>query len=203
VLISHKYKFIFIHIQKTAGTSISSVLDPFCEDSYPSLKHWSAARIMEKFGSEIWENYFKFTFIRNPYERLLSWYNMIDKTRCNPNPNPFHEHIHKNTRSFSDFIAMKDGFLSRKGVPPQRISQFQILSVDDRIAVDFVGRYENLVGDFNYVCAKLNIGEKVLPHLNKYDRDDWVDCYTDEMIREVNLFAREDFLYFYQENKLS
>lgn len=197
MLISHKHKFIFIHIQKTAGTSISSALNPFCEESYPSLKHWSAFKIKKKFGSDIWNEYFKFTFIRNPYERLLSWYNMIDKSRNISNPNSFHSYIQNNIHSFSSFI-MENKKVNINELPPQKISQFQKISENKSVIVDFIGRYENLNEDFIYICKKLNIPEIILPHINKFDHDHYMNCYTKEMINEVNCFAEEDFIYFYK-----
>lgn len=203
MLISHKHKFIFIHIQKTAGTSISSALNPFCEESYPSLKHWSAAEIKEKFGSDIWNEYFKFTFIRNPYERLLSWYNMIDKNRWRPNSNLFQSHIKKNIHSFSEFIMEDNHFIDINKFPQQRISQFKIISENRRVIIDFVGRYENLNEDFNYICKKLNIAQTILPHINKFDHDHYMNYYTKEMISEVNSFAEEDFIHFYNKQDIT
>lgn len=197
MLISHKHKFIFIHIQKTAGTSIGSALNPFCEESYPSMKHWSAVKIKEKFGSDIWNEYFKFTFIRNPYERLLSWYNMIDKSRCNPNPNIFHSNIQKNIYSFSNFIMDDKNFNDINKISPQRISQFKKISQNGGIIVDFIGRYENINEDFSCICKKLNIPEPHLPHINKFDHDNYMNYYTKEMIDEVNSFNEEDFIKFY------
>jgi len=205
MLISHKHKFIFIHIQKTAGTSISSVLKPFCEESYPSIKHWSASRIKEKFGPDIWNEYFKFTFIRNPYERLLSWYYMINKFRDSPNPNLFHSYVLKNIHSFSEFI-MKNNVPDINGLslklPPQRITQFQKISENGRIIVDFIGKYENLNEDFHFICEKLNIAKVLLPHLNKCDHDYYMNYYTEDMIREVNHFAKEDFVYLYNKQDI-
>jgi hypothetical protein len=201
MLISHKHKFIFIHIQKTAGTSISSALNPFCEESYPSMKHWSAVKINKKFGSDIWNEYFKFTFIRNPYERLLSWYNMIDKSRGNPNPNPFHSCIQKNIHSFSNFIMEDKNFMDINELPQQRIAQFQKISENGRVIVDFIGRYENIDEDFSYIFKKINIPEAVLPHINKFDHDHYMNYYSKEMINEVNSFAEEDFVNFYNKQE--
>lgn len=203
MLISHKHKFIFIHIQKTAGTSISSALEPFCEDLYPSIKHWSARKIKEKFGPDVWNEYFKFSFVRNPYERLLSWYNMIDRAREIPgnNPNPFHSYIHKNIHSFSEFIMNDKVFIDvnvlRWRLSPQRIAQFQRVSESGRIIVDFVGKYENINEDFSSICKKLNIEGVTLPHINKCEHDHYMSYYTKETIGEVNSFAEEDFHYFY------
>jgi len=199
MLISHKYKFIFIHIQKTAGTSISSVLDSYCEESYPLMKHASAVKIQEKFGSDVWSEYFKFSFIRNPYERLLSWYNMIDKSRGNSNPNPFHAQIQKNIHSFGDFIMQKKDFINDSKLPRQRITQFQKISNNGEVIIDFVGRYENINKDFSHICRKLNIPEIELPIINKFDHQNYINYYTKEMVDEVNSFAYDDFINFYSE----
>jgi chondroitin 4-sulfotransferase 11 len=201
MLISHKHKFIFIHIPKTAGTSISSVLNPFCEELYPSIKHSNAVKIKEKFGSDIWNEYFKFTFIRNPYERLLSWYNMIEKNMWRPNL--FQSHIKKNIHSFSEFIMDDKHPIGINKLPQQRISQFKIISENGRVIVDFVGRYENLNEDFNYICNKLNIPQTHLPHINKFDHDHYMNYYTKEMISEVNSFAEADFIHFYNKQNMT
>jgi hypothetical protein len=197
MLISHKHKFIFIHIQKTAGTSISSALNPFCEETYPSIKHWSAVKIKQKFGSDIWNEYFKFTFIRNPYERLLSWYNMIDKSRGNPESNNFHSYIQKNIHSFSNFIMEDKNLMDINKLQPHRISQFKKISQNGSVIVDFIGRYESINEDFCCICKKLNIPEVILPHINKFDHDHYMNYYTKEMINEVNSFNEEDFINFY------
>lgn len=166
------------------------------------MQHWSAVRLKKKFGDDIWNEYFKFSFIRNPYDRLFSWYNMIDKLRSQLNPNPFHAYVHQNTLSFDDFIMM-DGKgvtgmdFSAPNLPPQRITQFHRLSGKGRIIVDFIGRYESLAKDFNYVCNKLNIEEPLLPHLNKFEHNHCMNYYTQETIAEVNLFAKDDFVHFY------
>jgi len=203
MLISHKHKFIFIHIPKTAGTSISSALNPFCEESYPSIKHWSAVKIKEKFGSDIWNEYFKFTFIRNPYERLLSWYNMIDKNRWRPNANSFQSHVKKNIHSFREFIMEDKQSIDINRFPQQRIAQLKKISENGRVIVDFVGKYENLNEDFYYICKKLNIPQTILPHINKFDHDHYMNYYTEEMIKEVNSFAEEDFIHFYNKKDIT
>ena len=72
MLINHNYKFIFVHIQKTAGTSITSVLNeiPGTEPLYYSHSQINVLK-------EEYEDYFKFCFVRNPWDRLYSWWNMI------------------------------------------------------------------------------------------------------------------------------
>ncbi len=82
-------------------------------------------------------------------------------------------------------------------MPPQRVSQFKKISENGRVIVDFIGRYENINEDFSYICEKINIPEPILPHVNKFDHDNYMNYYTKEMIDEVNSFNEEDFIKFY------
>ena len=62
--------FTFVHIQKTGGTSIRVALGL---PKVPPGKHWSAARHRAALGREEWERRFTFAFVRNPWDRLVSW----------------------------------------------------------------------------------------------------------------------------------
>jgi hypothetical protein len=107
VIINHKYKFIFIKSFKTAGTSLEIALSKFCsgkdiitsivskdENLRKKLKytgpqnntgldeHMSASEIKSKLKSDIFENYFKFVVVRNPFDQILSafyWHNESKK----------------------------------------------------------------------------------------------------------------------------
>ena len=89
-IISHSNKFIYIKTRKTASTSVQTLLGRFCEKNdiltpikpvtshqvflYNKLakkhkgiiSHMSASKIKKQVGSKIWNQYFKFTFERNP-----------------------------------------------------------------------------------------------------------------------------------------
>ena len=72
-MISHKHKCIFIHIQRTGGTSIERWLQG--EDQWNlkhNYKHITTSYAKERAYPEYYDDYFKFTFVRNPYERVLS-----------------------------------------------------------------------------------------------------------------------------------
>jgi hypothetical protein len=96
MIISHKYRFIFIKTRKTAGTSIEVFLSQYCDSSdvltpiYPHFKphvarnsdryfnHMSASAVRDSIGNEIWENYLTFCVERNPWDKTLSYYHMLN-----------------------------------------------------------------------------------------------------------------------------
>jgi hypothetical protein len=93
--ISHKYKFIFFSNPKTGSTSIRDFLNPYSDirevqytdrtEQNPFYAHISPKEVKEIFLIKGWnfDSYFKFTFIRNPWARLVSLYEMIKSGRSN------------------------------------------------------------------------------------------------------------------------
>jgi hypothetical protein len=91
--ISHRYKFIFFSFPKTGSESIRELLEPYSDievvpywqrsDQNPFYSHISPAEVKQLFEKNGWnyDEYYKFTFVRNPWARLVSLYNMIYNTR--------------------------------------------------------------------------------------------------------------------------
>jgi hypothetical protein len=98
MIISHKYKFIFVKTYKTAGTSLEVALSDVCDDGdiftqiFPPVSshkprncegfynHISAKEIRAAVSSDIWSNYYKFCVERNPWDKVLSFY-WMEKAR--------------------------------------------------------------------------------------------------------------------------
>ena len=81
-MIYDKYKCIHIHIPKTAGTSITKALhgkDFVLFDTNKKIwrQHATALETREHYGKEKWDSYFKFSIVRNPFDRLVSAYNWL------------------------------------------------------------------------------------------------------------------------------
>lgn len=154
MIISHKYRFIFIKTRKTAGTSIevdlnkflgvddiATAIHPAVEGHHPQnhivkngffLKktvlrnHMSADVVRSFIGNEVWSQYFKFCVEREPVSKTISQYSMLINS-------PDHNRIDKDT-SFDEYV--------RRGVFPLDADKY----TDSRgqLIVDRILRFENL-----------------------------------------------------------
>ncbi len=181
MLISRQRRFIFIHIQKTAGSSVVKALRqvtpdvitrfndlPACWDPLKN-RHLFASDLKLYLGNRAWQRFFKFAFVRNPWSRLVSWYNMcIDRPS-----NSFMRYVQANAPAFEDFLSLTSG----RAVKTTFNQVDYICDRNGRIIVDFVGRFERLSSDFEYVCKQLAISA-ALPHKNKGPSVDYRSFYN-------------------------
>lgn len=201
MLFSQRRKFLFIHIQKTAGTSIEVALAsvtpdavrrfddiPECRDPLKN-RHLFAADLKKYLDDEIWNSYYKFAFVRNPWARLVSWYNM-----CVERPTtPFMWLVKREAKTFDDFLSLSQW-------RAQRTTFNQADYISDpagNLIVDFVGRFERVNSDFRVICDRLNIDVK-LPHKNRSTPTDYRMYYRDGTRKAVaERFARDIEMFGY------
>lgn len=190
MLVSHRKKFIFTKTVKTAGTSIESYYEKYCmpegewqeshkREEYVSetgiigyrgrctkgctwFNHMAAKKIKNQIGDEIWNSYFKFTVIRNPYDKLISGYYFL------------REHDKRNGKLSRIFILLirkislenvlnklrrKDEVeMFRKWIADGGgLHDKNKYLMDGEVCVDFFIRYENMHQDMNEICERLDI----------------------------------------------
>ena len=202
MLISYKYKFIFVHIAKTGGTSIRSALNRFVlRDPFRWIqmfinrisdltnhragikipRHASIVVAKELLPEDKFEGFFKFAFVRNPWDLQVSSYHHIRRER---------PHLIEHIKNFEDFLKWKleaDRPYHYILDASKRPQWYSLIDVDGRCLVDFIGRYENLNRDFEEVCRR--IGFKRVPHLphrrKSKDRRDYRYYYNDKSIELV------------------
>lgn len=173
-IISDKYKFIWVGIPKSAMTSIIYVLheNPLVDLGTRVISD-DLNVILKK--NKIYNNYFKFAFVRNPWSRVVSCY--INKVQRGSIKDRFYLANHVGLRhdiSFEDFVyfitkkrGRFDFFSDRHWISQHKF----ITSRSGRLLVDFVGKLENIDSDFDFVCDKLGIKSIELPKYNT--RNDW------------------------------
>jgi chondroitin 4-sulfotransferase 11 len=163
---------IFIHIQKTAGKSIRQALG-----LKKSAKHKFAQQRRDECSVDEWNNTFKFTFVRNPWDRLISCY--MYRTQGGNGTVEDRERARLYPDNFTEFCDNIDAFIS---LPNESmfIPQYRWISDEkDNLLVDFVGKVENIEADFQHVCNELGIKRHVkLPHINKSVHGDYREYYN-------------------------
>jgi Sulfotransferase family len=211
MIISHQHKFIFLKTKKTAGTAIeaalselcgpSDVITPYREESETDRKglgpqnyriehplkpkrplwrkllgrperyyhhsvgfyeHMPASRVRDYVGEEVWRSYFKFAFDRNPWDRQVSWY--LYKTKSKSIRPSFERFMQDRRRAF--------------------VTNYAIYTIDGALAVDFVGRYENLQDELAKALDLAGVGQHLkVPRTNVTpDKDqarDYRSYYSD------------------------
>jgi len=115
---------------------------------HPSVgyyEHMPASTVRDYVGEEVWRSYFKFAFDRNPWDRQVSWY--LYKTKSK-----------RSRPGFERFMASR-----RRAY----VNNYEIYTEDGSLAVDFVGRYENLEEDLNKALELAGTGTRItIPRVN-------------------------------------
>jgi hypothetical protein len=194
MITSPKYKFVFIAPEKTGTTSIHDVLENIEDDkkivgeivpkdhnNYLYSKHTSCSEFQDNHFEFI--DYFKFAFVRNPWDRVVSWYN-FSMYLSNL------ENVEKERNiSGKDFLSYIKEFQNIWGNEQQ--NQYEFTK-----CCDFIGRYENLQNDFNMICDKIGIPQQKLPHKNKTKHKCYTEYYDDETREVVAKKFAKDIEYF-------
>ncbi len=199
MIINHKYKFIFVHIQKTAGSSIANVLSNIDGTKRILYPH----SFINSIDFEKYNEYFKFCFVRNPWNRLFSWYKMMLKKGVH---NYFSDYLLNNSSNFSEFLDLTDIIYEKSNLEwngihpyPKSISFNQldyITDVNGNLLVNFIGRFESLEEDYNKIMEKIGIPNLPLPHINKSTNGEYKYFYTDSDIEKVYNMYKRDIDYF-------
>lgn len=187
-MISHENKFIFIHISKTAGKSILKAL------SLPSAAdHRNATQQFKEYGPEIWDQYFKFCFVRNPWDRLVSGYFYRVGGGSGERDDLERAKIYPPT--FQEFCSNLERFmlLPNEGMFVPQVDW--ITNQGGGLMVDFVGKFEQLDKDFSFICNKIGV-ESRLQHINKSRHKPYWSYYDNRSVELVREAYKKDIEHF-------
>jgi hypothetical protein len=180
--------WIFIHVQKTGGNAVRSALGMSVNDAH---KHLFARELRGIYGGAAWDSRFKFAFVRNPWDRLVSWWSMIDNSRdfidrARP-PNSFFGYVLEHAHNFEEFILRCTDEISdpdgRKHIFRNQIDY--LIDENGTIIVDFIGRFERLQEGFDEVCCRLGRAPVDLPRMNASQHAAYTEYYTPAMAKIV------------------
>lgn len=146
------HKCIFIHIPKTGGVSIAKSL------LGKNAGHWTALDYKNIFGKEDFNSYFKFSFVRNPFTRLISAYEFL----LGGGYGSSDEKIVSIVKSYNDWEDFILGYLTPAKAKISRHFKPQhyfICDSDDQLMIDYLGRFEELEVHYDFVRKKIGMGE--------------------------------------------
>ena len=199
-MLSIQKKFLFIHVPKTGGNSIQSILKQYSEDrlvtfdyqdgsdrfevrndNYQDItKHSNISQYKLSLERELYNSLFKFATIRNPWDMMISYYFSPHRSVGEWDRDKFVRLTH-NVKTLRDYICESSRWvrkLRRKGLYPKILNP----KIDGNI--DCLIRFESLEADFKMVCEKLDIPYVDLPKRNVSERSHYSQYYDPEL-REI------------------
>ncbi|HEF4976683.1 TPA: sulfotransferase family 2 domain-containing protein [Campylobacter coli] len=188
-----KYKCIFIHVPKVAGSSIERVI--YQTDKW--LVGHVKASDYTKFDKDKFDSYFSFGFVRNPYDRVVSAYHYLK----NDSPDPCDikwGRLHINNLTFEEFILSLQDEEFKEEILSKNHFSFQYKYLCDKnmnILVNFIGRFEKLDNDFKKILNILRRKDSLV-HINKSKHLNYRDYYNSQTYKIIREIYRDDFEIF-------
>jgi hypothetical protein len=212
--ISYTHKFIFVHVAKVAGLSIRKALSPYTQEPerfrirrpqkmvngevnplytmwQSTLTHVTARAIRRELPADTYNDYYKFAFVRNPWDWHVSMYHFILKEK---------EHVnHQVVSALGTFDNYLEWAFNHKRNPYAKgaTRQQHEMLVDDNgaLMVDFVGRFENLASDFEKIMQTIAVNVS-LPAINQSKHESYMNYYNEKRKKLVAEHSRQDILLF-------
>ncbi|GAA0871231.1 sulfotransferase family 2 domain-containing protein [Gangjinia marincola] len=187
------YKCIFVHIPKNAGLSVCYTLFGNTGGSHRKLQHYQ-----DIFPKTTFERYFKFAFVRNPWDRLVSTYFFLKEGGITKKDALWaRQHLGK----FNDFESFVKGWLTEENISRSLHFQHQhvfLTKKNGQPGMDFIGRLENIDEDFSTIAKRLGI-ERTLRKRNTSSRKkDYHSYYTQETKAIVaQIYAKDISMFNY------
>ncbi len=180
---------IFIHIPKAAGVSVAETLY-----GTRAGRHTPVAQYQIAFGASDFYNYFKFTFVRNPWDQVYSAYRYLTSGAMGGKHDL--DWIEMNLNGVGSFENFVTEFLPlqnvQRGIHFRNQDSYLRSAITGKICVDFIGRFEHLSEDFETVATRMR-KKANLPHLNKSKGEGmYRDAYSNNMKQIVGDIYQND-----------
>lgn len=200
MVICHGRKFIFIHNYKVAGTSVREALQVYTIPPKESYANWlkqklgllpkssdfpdhiTAGELKQKLPAQMFNSYYKFCFVRNPWDWQVSLYHYAKKEEGH------HQRELTQSMNFEEYIHWRVN-------EDLHLQKEFMYDSNGNCLVDFIGKMEYLEEDFGKICAQLGI-DAALPHSNKTKHKGYQEYYTPETRDLVAEYFREDIELF-------
>lgn len=218
-IINNSFRFIFVHVPKAAGTSLTEVLklytnycdleiggthfgeqiQPAYRKRFGLAKHSTADSIRNIVGRVTWSQYFSFAFVRNPFTRCISTYNFLREWEgLKVEDAVFAEKI-KQFDSFEEYV-LSDIWLESNGPDEIFLPQSSWIRSpkNDEVLVDFVGQVERINEDMSFVLeaigsSKMMKKSKGIPRFNPSEASTVTEISDKAVITKIVSKYKDDF----------
>lgn len=203
MIVSHRHRFIFVAMPKTGTHAVRQALReqlgpedleqvglfidrrfPFAELASIRHGHLSVLQVRPYLGDEVCDGYFKFAFVRNPFDRFVSYCAFM-------------------TRQQGAFTRDPRGTMRRIvfDIRPHDHVHFQpqhrlLEDAQGRLEMDLIGRVERMQEDYDAACARIGIPSRGLDRVNASSRGDYRQYYDQELIDAVGALYQRDLELF-------
>ena len=203
MIVSHQHRFIFVAIPKTGTHSVRQALrEQLGPDDieqvglfvdkrfpYPELAqikhgHLSLQQVRPFLGEQAFADYFKFAFVRNPFDRFVSYCAFM--TRAD-------DAFQRDPRAVMRHILFKLRPLDHILFQPQHTL---LVDADGVLLTDAIGRVEEMQASYDAICARIGIPSAALGQVNSSRRGDYRDYYDQVLVDGVSALYRRDLELF-------
>jgi hypothetical protein len=203
MIVSRRHRFIFAAIPKTGTHSVRAALRQHLgpEDMeqvglfvdkrfpYPELAelrhgHLGLAQVRPFLGAEVFDAYFKFAFVRNPFDRFVSYCAFISRET---------DHFRSDPRGVMRHVLFEMQPLEHILFQPQYL---QLVDADGKLLADQVGRVERMQASYDEICSRIGIPTSQLEQVNSTGRGSYRDYYDQALIDGVAALYHRDLELF-------
>jgi hypothetical protein len=203
MIISHQHRYIFFAIPKTGTHSVREALRaqlgpqdleqvglfeqkrfPFPEFANIRHGHISTRQIRPVLGDEVFDGYTKFAFVRNPFDRFVSYCAFMarETNYFETQPLQYMKWVITVQKPFDHLLF--------------RPQHEMVTGADGALELDFVGRNEDMQGSFDQLCARLGLQTSELGRANSSKHRPWQEYYDRELVDLVSRYYARDLELF-------
>ena len=203
MIISHKHRYIFFAIPKTGTHSVRQALRqqmgeqdveqvelfvkkrfPFPEFAGIQHGHISTRQIRPVLGDTMFSVYKKFAFVRNPFDRFVSYCAFMSRggNIFETEPQRYMKYVIRELKPIDHLLYQ-----------PQHA---MVTDAEGRLELDIVGRNETMQASYDEICAKVGMESTRLDRVNSSRHRPWQEYYDRDLIGWVSDLYRRDLELF-------
>lgn len=192
MIYSQQNRVLFVHVSRTAGMTITNYLRRALPDSRRLVGQHAPLIAARPILGDLFDESFKFAFVRNPWDRFVSWYTVLGQAKhaAQTDRAMFIDPESEHWKGFDAFLELWSAEeVLMDGVVRHRLSQWaQLVDGEGKLLTDDFGRFETFVEDAVRLLTKAGLPCGSLSTINSSQHHHYSVYYSDfgrELIAQV------------------